>query len=306
MKQYLLIMGIIFPVFICTANNKSKTINQEPFIDSSVVKYKPNRIVRTEQFLNSDSLKKSTSKIEYYYDSLILKEVYIYNWEDDVTRSPLGEYDYYYDKNKCLKFKYFIDAKSGDTLKYCYKYSSQNRNYSILIYDCKKRLRSDLPHTDIILSDDLTKERIWLYSKTYEYKFNNTGQLIQQYEPINDKSVYVQNNYTRKYKNNQLTEERSYLNDTILCWIKKYEYTNNEIIMIQTNPRRKTLPYSYSISQTDRNNNILTTETTDNNKKLMYRYIYSYDEKTRLILMKYFNYNNQLKLTHILHYETPE
>lgn len=304
MTKYLLIIWLIFGGYSCNRAEKS-----EPQIDTTIVKYEPNRIVKTEQFMNSDSLKKRISKIEYYYDNLLIKEIYRHNWTSEYECSVDGDYQYFYDKNKKLKFKYFIELLSGDTVKYCYKYYDNGLDYDMLIYDFRKRLKAGKPHGDVIMPENLTEKRIWLYDKSWEYKFNKQGKLIQRYQPIKDNSITVQNKFTLKYIDNRLQEENSFLNDTCLTWTEKYEYHIDEIIMTHDNLEKGgkwTIPIYYEITKQDKNGNIIVITELDEEKKLMRKYLKSYDDSNRLVRMECYDNHYKLRITHKLNYENVE
>jgi hypothetical protein len=303
---------LILAGFSCKESSKigqkyNKQLVTEPCIDTTVVEFKPNFIVKTKQFLNGDTLKWQLSKIEYFYDSLIIKEIYHNHMTSENNAFVDGEYQYFYDKNNRLKFKYYIESTSGDTTKSCYEYFNNNRDYNELVYDFKRRLKSGMPHGDIIEEDDLTKERIWLYNETITHFYDDSNNLIQLYQPIIDKDFIVQNKYTYKYQGNKLIEENSYLNDTVLYWTEKYEYKPDEIIMTHNNIKEKNnkwiIPYYFEISKLDKYGNVIEIEEIDNNKKLMNRFLNSYDLKNRLIKMECFDNQNNLKVCHKLQYE---
>lgn len=314
MKKYFLTILLIIIGYSCSLTNKIGQSNKfqiEPCIDTTVIEDRPNLIVKTTQFLNGDSIKGRISKIEYFHDNLILKEINRDHMTSEYEGSVNGDYQYFYDKNKRLNFKYFIEYQSGDTTKYCREYFSNNRDYKELEYDFRRRLKSGMPHGDIIEEQDLTKERIWLYNTTRIYYYDENSNLVQLYQPIKDSVIYVQNKYTYKYQGIKLVEETSYLNDTLLYWIEKYEYKPDEIIMTHNNLKIEKgnpwiIPSYFKISKLDNDGNPIEIEEIDNNKNLMTRFLNYYDSNNRLVKMECFDKQNTLKVCHKILYEKLE
>jgi hypothetical protein len=314
MKKCLLTISIIIAVYSCSLTKKFGPSNKhqiEPCIDTTFITYKPNLIVTTQQFLNGDSIEGLISKIEYFHDSILVKEIYRGHMTSEYEGLGDGDYQYFYDKNKKLKFKYFIDYRSGDTTKYCCEYFINNRDYKELEYDLRRRLKTGMPHGDIIEEKDLTKERIWLYNTTRIHFYNENNNLIELYEPTKESDITIQNKYTFKYQGNKLVEEDSYLNDTTLYWTEKFVYKTDEIILTHDNlniekGNKWLIPFYIKITKLNKQGNPTSIEEIDNNKTLMTRFLNFYDSNNRLIKIECFDKQNNLKVCHKIHYEKIE
>ena len=307
MRHLLLTILVISIATSCSAT-KEKDNRQTLLSDTTCVDFKPNREVKTEQFLDGDSLKRKITRIEYYHDSLIVSETYRNYMTSECDGAGNGDYYYYYNKNKKLIRRDFIEQLSGDTVRQNYRYPN-NQSCNITVFDCRRRLKADMPHGDVITEDDKTTERIWLYNRTWTNMYNEKNKLIEHYEPIKNKSYTVQNRYTYKYENDRLIEENSFLNDTTLYYTETFEYKNNEVILNHVNHNidknnNWILPFYSEISKLDNNGNTILIEKYDNKRILMRKYINLYDRNNRLIKMECFDENNKLRVTHNLHYET--
>jgi len=303
---FLTIIVILFATF-CIAT-KEKDNRQTLLSDTTFVDFKPNRVVKTEQFLNVDSLNQKITKIEYYHDSIKVRETYRNYMTSEYDGAVNGDYYYYYNKNKRLIRRDLIEQPSCDTVRQNYRYPN-NQSCNITVFDCRRRLKANMPHGDLITEGDKTTERIWLYDRTWTNTYNEKNKLIEYYEPIKDKSYSAQNRYTYKYENDKLIEENSFLNDTTLYYTEKFEYKDNEVSMNHVNrnlekDNKWILPFYSEILKLDKNRNIVLIEKYDNKRTLMRKYINLYDKNNRLIKMKCFDGNNKLRVTHNLHYET--
>jgi hypothetical protein len=307
MRHLLLTILVVSIATTCNAT-KEKDKNQALLSDTTFVDFKPNRVVKTEQFLNGDSLKPKITKIGYYHDSLIVRETYCNYMTSEYDGAGDGDYYYYYNKNKILVRRDFIEQSSGDTVRQNYRYSN-NHTCNITVYDCRRRLKTNMAHGDVISDEDLTTEKIWLYNKMWTNTYNENNKLIKHYEPIKDKSYTVQNRYIYKYDNDKLIEENSFLNDTIPYYTETFEYNKDKVIMNHVNhnmgkDNNWILPFYSEISKLDNNGNTILIEEYDNKRILMRKYVNLYDKSNRLIKMECFDENNKLRVTHNLHYET--
>jgi hypothetical protein len=308
MRQHLFTILILILIISCNEPKNNGNSSLEPIADTIIVNLLPNRVVKTEQFTNGDSLKSKIAKEEYFNGSLIVKEVYRNYMTSEYDGFGDGEYQYFYNKEKKLIHEFYIESPSGDTVKSIYKYFKNSKDCHIYVYDFRRRLRSDMPHTDIIQEKDLTEKRIWLFNTMYINSYDKNDNLIRHYEPPKEFYYTNQNLYTYRYKGNKLIEEDSYLNDSILYWTEKYVYKKNEIIMTHDNLKRDKedkwlLPFYIEITKLDNKGNAVNIEKYDNKEVLMRRYINAYDNKNRLVKMECFNEKNDLKLSHKLYYE---
>lgn len=309
MRQYLLVTLVLILTNACIESKDKGKVNLELMTDTLIVELLPNRVVRTDQFINGDSLKSKISREEYFNDCLIVKEVYRNYMTSEYDGYGDGENQYFYNKGKKLILKYFIESSDGDTVKFSYQYFTNNRECNITVSDLRKRLKKNMPHGDVIEPEDLTEKRVWLFSTMWKNSYDKNNRLIQHYEPIKDNSNTNQNRYTYKYHKGELIEADSYINDSTLYWTEKYEYKENEIIMTNDNLKKESdgdwlLPFYIEITKLDQNKNKIIIEKYDNKRVLMRRYLNKYDEKNRLIKTDCFDEKNNLKLSQRLIYES--
>lgn len=306
MAKYLLIIWLIFLGYSCNRTGQSESqsepqfeLQSEPHIDTTVIKYEPNRVVKTEH-IGSDASKKSITKIEYYYDSLLTQE--IYRSYQSSEGSLLGDVtnQYFYDKYKKLKFRYSIDNYSKDTVKYCYRYYEDTSEYDAMLYSFKKRMINKLPSGHVVTPEDLTEKRIWVYDKFFRYNLNEQGKLIKWYLSAIDGSLKGQHETTLKYVDNRLQEISSFFNDTCVV-ITKYEYHGNKTIITYNDIKENSK--KTKITKQDKNGNTVLVKEFDSKGKLLYKSSNFYDKNNRLVRMEYASGDNDRKFTHKVTYE---
>ncbi len=308
MRQHLLTILILISFISCNEPKNKSNSSLERLADTIIIDLLPNRVVKTLQFINGDSLKSKIAKEEYYNDRMIVKEVYRKYMTSEYDGYGDGEYQYFYNKEKKLILEYYIELPSEDTVMYRYQYFKNSRDCHVLAYDLRRRLKSGVPHGDIIQEEDLTERRIWLYDRMWINSYDKNDKLIRHFEPIKEFSITNQNLYTYKYKNNKLVEEKSFLNNSILYYSEIYEYKKNEILMTHYNHDLEkdntwTLPFYHEITKLDNNGNAIIIEKYDNKELLMRRYINAYDNRNRLVKMECYDEKNDLKLSHKLFYD---
>ncbi|NDV68038.1 hypothetical protein [Dysgonomonas sp. 25] len=308
MKKCILIIPIL--LFLLSACNKSNGEHVATISNDTIVfEFEPNLLVKTEQYLKTDSLNPKIVKEAYYSDSLLLREIYCNNYmSSEYDGSTDAEYVYCYNKNKRLILKYCIESfLKGDTVRYQYQYFDENNNCEILIYDCRKRLKNDsISDRCMITEDDYTKDRIWQYKTKWIKKYDEQNRLIEHAKSITDSSRQCQNLYTYKYQGNKLVEKKSFLNNNIPYWTEVYEYNGDSIKMAHTNHDSFPIPFYTKITISDKKGNPIVSKKFDNNGGLMRVYRYSYDDNDRLKTMRCFNGENELKVTHSLVYSILE
>lgn len=296
----------MFLFFVINSCNETKELNvKHTFIpDKKIIDLKPNRIVKTYQFLKGDSTKKWIAKTEFWHDTLIVKEVYRNYMTSEFIGFGDGDYYYYYDKNRKLRRRDFVEKPSGDTVRQEYKY--HHNECKVFIYDCSRRLKLGMAHGDVVTEEDLTAKRIWLYNKMRIIKYDNKNRIIETYEPLKYDYYISQNRYTYRFEGDKLIEAKSFLNDTILYYTEKYKYQGDESIMnhFSYDEEKKCPLLSYSeTSRKDKNGNIIEVEKYDENKVLLRKDVKVYDNQNRLIKMESFDGNKTLKVSHLLYFE---
>jgi len=301
------LLGIIALLLCCCINSKNNfSTKTELKIDTIAIDLNPNQYNKTIQYINGDILNGKTAKEEFYFDTLLIKEVYKNYMTSEYDGYGDGEYQYFYNKDKKLIIKYYIESPSGDSTKYIFKYFS-NRDCEVTVYDFRKRLKSNMPHGDEIGPEDFNEYRTWFYKCKWINSFDENNKLIKHYEIKKNPSRTSQNLYIYKYQDNKLIVAKSFLNDSVLYWSEKYEYSHIEIKMIHNNVPDKDnswiLPYYYEKTKLDNHGNDTLIEKYDDKKNMMRRYLKKYDSKNRLIRLECFNEKNILKLKHIIVYE---
>lgn len=230
-------------IIACNSPKERGNVNLRPITDTLIVELKPNRLVKTKQFKDGDSLNITIAKEEYFYDNILIREIYRNYMTSEYDGRGDGEYQYFYNKEKKLIFEYYIESPSGDTVKNIYKYFKNSRDCHVLVYDYRRRLKKDMPHGDLITDEDLTEKRIWLYNTMWINTYDDKNRLIQHYIPIKDSSYTNQNRYTFRFEKDKLVEESSFLDDNKPYYSEKYEYNNDQIVMTHINFDNWPIPF---------------------------------------------------------------
>lgn len=306
MRHYLFAIFMLCTCCSCFNSKNNAITKSELRTDTIAVDLSPNIYIKTIQYVDGDSLKGKVAKEQFYCDSILIKEVYKNYITSEFDGYGDGEYQYFYNKNKKMILKYFIESPSGDSIKYIYKYFT-NKDSEVTVYDFRRRLKPNMPHGDIIEPEDLTEKRIWLYDTKWINSYDGNNNLIRHYEINKNPSMTNQNLYTYKFSNNKLIETKSFINDSVLYWSEKYNYSGREINMIHDNIGEKDnswiLPFYSEKIRLDNIGNKTMIERFDNKGKLMLRYENKYDLKNRLVKMECYNEESVLKLRHVISYE---
>jgi len=150
-----------------------------------------------------------------------------YNWYESIVPSTsLSIHD---SSGNLIEYYYKNDdtTESERAIKTLYYYDKQNKLSKTISFDFEKRLRKDVdkglgrPGGCIIYPEDYEKHKSWALSSVWDYKYDDSGRLVEKIAPICNSS---QSRYTYKYDvKGRLIEERSLDNDRLI-WIESYTY----------------------------------------------------------------------------------
>lgn len=306
MYKYVSIFLILFFNIACKFNNTEGT-KMTISADSLLFDFKPNLQITTQQYLGEDSLNLKIVKIAHYLDTLLLDEKYYNNYmSSEYDGTSDAEYLYYYNKNKQLVLRYTIESfLRGDTVKYQYQYYNENNDCTILVSDCRRRLKNDSTfNRHMITEDDFTEERIWKYSKTIVEKHDEQGRLVEWTESAKEGYDKKQDRYTYEYEGDKPIKKTSFFNDNIPQCTETFEYKKDTIKIISTIHDSSPIPFYIEIETLDSLGNVISRDKYDDKNNLMRRHEYSFDLDNRLIKMQCFNGKHELKVTHKLVYKS--